>query len=1116
MGALVETWLLTLLDVSVKAIFLSLLAALGLYCLRITNRNVHHRVWTAVLLAMLLLPFLTPVTPSIRLPGLDVAILSMNRHLVAARGERDASSFPNRARSPSAPGHSLGGMAAPVVLSNARGEAPTEGVVVDTDAGERASTTHTYPETAESPFGSTPHANVSATLTEPGPTAQMAAWRMALFAVYAVGLVVLLTRLGLGLWAARCVVRRARPIRPIGAGPTPILESDFVRVPLTAGVVHPRILLPTDWSRWSPSMMSSVLQHEQAHIDRNDHLVALLAELNRCVYWFHPLAWLLRKKLATLAEQSCDDQVISTTGDRNGYALHLVNIASRMSVTARRLAPIGMSMARTSQVESRVDAILDTNRPLARQLGWLGRSLLAVMALPIVIITAGLHAGEESRRPPGKDTRNEQTPAEVTRNSSRDFTQGQRPVADQTTNSEPTQANDWSTDVYGDAIPSGAAVRLGTERFRVLDGHESGIAFSRDAKTLVSVTNSGQLRWWESPTGKLQRVANTENLTPHAFAASPDGNNLAILGGRFIEAERRSEHAIQLWDIDSAKRINEIQWESEHACLTLVYTPDGERIITGDSKGTIRLWDLMLKDWLLEYQLPEKEHISALAISPDGQLIAAANGGKLLIWEWLEDEEPKSVDGFKRVSAIAFSPDGNQLAVAMDRYGRGPELVLWHISRNQVLREFRPPVMEALRTEDIKFALDGELLVAPNTHYVVTEKDNAVLLWNVATGQLVHRLRSDNALFTSVAVSHDQALIAAISESEVAMWDLESGERHAEHLVSHTANVTSLRFTPDDAQIVTSSDDGTARIWDVSTGKPERVLRHDYLVRGMSVSPGGKWIVTASHDDTVRLWERSTGNEVYRVAGHGGWGGARAVEFSEDSSRFATWGDNDMYLRVWDVATGKALIDEKIKPGGRDLVANKGQPGMFMIMTHGVLSPDASALLIWTHEGAYLFDTTTGREIKKLNTEKRIEAACFTPDTSKLLFARAASEPTEIILKNGRVRHSAPTKFEFVLMNLNDDSVVWRFEVDGRNGPMTVSPDGKLIAVSARLAQHDVVFLLDAATGKKIAGIPKVNRLAWSSNGRNMAFSRDGQFLAAALRDTTALIWRLSDLGIDN
>ena len=111
-----------------------------------------------------------------------------------------------------------------------------------------------------------------------------------LFYLYLAGLAVGLTRLGVGLWKVHRLMKSGEsvdlPVKPR----TAVLQSSSVRIPLTVGALRPVILLPNDWRSWPPEMLQSVLEHEQTHVDRRDYVVGVLAELNRCFYWFHP--WL--------------------------------------------------------------------------------------------------------------------------------------------------------------------------------------------------------------------------------------------------------------------------------------------------------------------------------------------------------------------------------------------------------------------------------------------------------------------------------------------------------------------------------------------------------------------------------------------------------------------------------------------------------------------------------------------------------------------------------------------------------------------------------------------------------------------------------------------------------
>jgi WD40 repeat protein len=69
-------------------------------------------------------------------------------------------------------------------------------------------------------------------------------------------------------------------------------------------------------------------------------------------------------------------------------------------------------------------------------------------------------------------------------------------------------------------------------------------------------------------------------------------------------------------------------------------------------------------------------------------------------------------------------------------------------------------------------------------------------------------------------------------------------------------------FSPDGTRIVTTSSDGTARVWDAATGQVQLTLTgHTGWVRGGGFSPDGTRIVTAGDDGTARVWDAATGQQ---------------------------------------------------------------------------------------------------------------------------------------------------------------------------------------------------------------------------------------------------------------
>ena len=136
-----------------------------------------------------------------------------------------------------------------------------------------------------------------------------------------------------------------------------------------------------------------MLAHELAHVERRNALFVALGAVNQCLYWFHPLAWLVPKRLALLSERACDDRAIALTGEPIRYARHLLEFAATMGDRRGRVALGVLSMADGSDLGIRVEAILDGNRANSTPLTRRGRLMLMVLAILIVPTLAALRIG---------------------------------------------------------------------------------------------------------------------------------------------------------------------------------------------------------------------------------------------------------------------------------------------------------------------------------------------------------------------------------------------------------------------------------------------------------------------------------------------------------------------------------------------------------------------------------------------------------------------------------------------------------------------------------------------------------------------------------------------------
>jgi len=135
------------------------------------------------------------------------------------------------------------------------------------------------------------------------------------------------------------------------------------------------------------------------------------------------------------------------------------------------------------------------------------------------------------------------------------------------------------------------------------------------------------------------------------------------------------------------------------------------------------------------------------------------------------------------------------------------------------------------------------------------------------------------------------------------IWDLDAGGAAAEtrRFVGHAWAVNSAAFHPGGAEVITASDDGTVRIWNVADGKGRVLHAFDRPVRSAAFSSDGARRVTVTEDRKVRVWDTRTGR-LCSLFDHPDQ--VTSAAFSGDGARLVT-ASIDGIARIWDVVPGE-------------------------------------------------------------------------------------------------------------------------------------------------------------------------------------------------------------------
>ncbi len=204
--------------------------------------------------------------------------------------------------------------------------------------------------------------------------------QMALAAL-AAGVATRLGLLGMGLARLGGYRRRSRPLVP---APSWSPEADLrlspdVASPVTFGLRKPVVLLPAGFPLLDARLQDAILAHECLHVRRRDWLFAVVEELVRALFWFHPAIWWLLGEIQLAREQAVDRAAVEMTQQREEYVDALLAIAGARPQVDLAPAPLFL---RKWHLKYRVISIVEKEARMSKTV------LASMLAVGMCILAA--------------------------------------------------------------------------------------------------------------------------------------------------------------------------------------------------------------------------------------------------------------------------------------------------------------------------------------------------------------------------------------------------------------------------------------------------------------------------------------------------------------------------------------------------------------------------------------------------------------------------------------------------------------------------------------------------------------------------------------------------------
>ncbi|NKQ35626.1 MAG: WD40 repeat domain-containing protein [Chloroflexi bacterium] len=349
------------------------------------------------------------------------------------------------------------------------------------------------------------------------------------------------------------------------------------------------------------------------------------------------------------------------------------------------------------------------------------------------------------------------------------------------------------------------------------------------------------------------------------------------------------------------------------------YSPSGDRIVTSGWGLTSELWDAASGEEL--FTLPGYEGMIGLRqqivgnFSPDGALIAGAHqaGGPGWIWDGYTGEQIVSYAGHTGFYLPEWSPAGDRLLTVGEEDSSAK---IWDVATGELLQTM-PGVAGFIG----RWSPDGGRILTngqPGEVIIWEAESGAKLLTIRASTAFINDFRSEVTSGISEAIqsmdwSPDGAyLLTSGNDGTARVRDIITGEEilrlSVDETIDSEASVGSsiiAAWSPDGRRILTAANtDGAATVWDANSGK-ELLVFQEHIPYSVDWSPDGARLVTFSLDGLGRIWNAATGEELLAFAAPTSNVGPY-IEWSPDGSRIVTGGEVGE-LKVWDAGNGREL-----------------------------------------------------------------------------------------------------------------------------------------------------------------------------------------------------------------
>lgn len=448
----------------------------------------------------------------------------------------------------------------------------------------------------------------------------------------------------------------------------------------------------------------------------------------------------------------------------------------------------------------------------------------------------------------------------------------------------------------------------------------------------------------------------------------------------------------------------------------------------------------------------------------------------------------------KYITASDWHPSGEYAVTA----GLDNAIFLWNVATGKQIRTYS---RHTDAVWSVEFSPDGR-------HILSTSEDQTVKLYDVLTAELLHSWTIPKDEIRQAYFSQDGRYVIIMGKREYYyVYDARNFEYIGEWEKDYSAFYQRLMIDPGGTRALNRGDYKAAQVLDIKTGDTLLNIEFD-KVHGMEFSPDGTKIALSSTKLFAKIFDAETGKEIANLEDPDSdekCDGCNTRQVWSHSSKYIVTASNRQDAILWDANTGKKIKSFK------EVSESQYRPTML------AFSPDDSHLIFNVNGTLYAYEVKSGKKTLEVKTEHlNYYDVNISPDGKHVIIPGKNNIGEVWDITTGKKKST----LEGYLNHDRDDGLRYTYEsywdsgileyVSMRRG-FALSPDNKHIVIGSI---DSTALMIELASGKVVREFKGHSKVVIAFD-----FSPDGKTLATAGGDRHLKLWdvatgkEIDDLG---